>query len=260
MIELPFNAAEVFNVAKGTIKVHGTINGQKYRNKLISRGKGKYIMVVDKELQAQIGFQGNEMEVEVAMDLDSQAMRGSGCRTDIAELPCSVDVLTAIRTRRSIRVFSPVEVEKYKIEKILEAGFCAPNAKDKRPWHFLVSTDKDFLMGLADDNNYKPFLTAGCCIIVCGDRNMEGINEFLLEDCASAAQNILLAAHGLGLGATWCSLLKTCPRYKHIREFFNLPEKIIPIAVLALGYPGEEKTCGPRYDETKVHWGNWDIS
>lgn len=97
-------------------------------------------------------------------------------------------------------------------------------------------------------------LTADCCIIVCGDKNIQGINEFLIEDCSVAAENMLLAAHGLGLGATWCSLLISCPRYKYICDFFNLLVKVIPIAIIALGYPAETKDSPPRYDETKVHW------
>lgn len=176
IIELPFNAAEIFNITKRTIKVCGTINGQEYRNKLISRGKGKYVMAIDKTLQAQIGFREKDMEIEVSMNLDNNALYGSGERITIKDVSSNMDVLTAIKTRRSIRVFSPDEIERVKIEKILEAGFCAPNAKNKRPWHFLVTKDKQFLTNMADDNNYKPFQTASCCIIVCGDKNMEGRN------------------------------------------------------------------------------------
>ena len=256
-IEIPFNAAEVFCVKKGAIKVYGTINGQNYRNKLILRGNGKYIMAVDKKLQACIGFQGDDMEVEVSMSLDTDALYNSNDLTDINDITCDMDVLTAIKMRRSIRTFLPREIEKEKLEKILEAGFCAPNACDKRPWHFLIIKEKDILIGLADKNHYKPFITANCCIIICGDKNMEGINEFLTEDCAAAAQNILLAAHGLGIGSTWCNLLKTSDKYKYICEVFDIPEKIIPFAAIALGYPGEEKIHTPRYDNAKVHFEKW---
>ncbi len=257
VIELPFNAAEIFNIKKGTIRVYGKINGIDYRNKLISRGNGKYVMSVDKKMQKRIGFCGDKIEIEISMQLDESAMYGSGDRTSIKSESCNVDVLTAIKSRRSIRVFTSKDVEKSKIETILEAGFCAPNAKGKRPWHFLVTKNKDFLSKIADSNNHKSFNTANCCIIVCGDKNMEGINEFLLEDCSTSAQNILLAAQGLGLGAVWCGLLKTCSRYKYILDYFNVPNKIIPIAVIALGYPAEKKENTPRYDGTKVHWEVW---
>ncbi|BCZ46788.1 nitroreductase [Clostridium gelidum] len=257
VIDLPFNAAEEFNVKKGTIKVYGNINGVDYRNKLISRGNGKYIMSVDKKLKKKIGINVDDMEIEVTMDLDKEALYDSGERKVIENELCNINVLTAINSRQSIRIFSSKDVEKSKIDTILQAGFCAPNAKGKRPWHFVITNNKVVISNMADENNHKPFLTANCCIIVCGDKNIEGINEFLLEDCSASAQNILIAAHGLGLGATWCGLLKSCPSYKYICEYFNLPEKVIPIAVIALGYHAEEKEFTPRYDGTKVHWEKW---
>lgn len=257
IIELPFNAAEVFDCKKGTIRVRGTINGTEYRNKLIPKGKGFYVMSIDKELQKSIGFSGDDLETEVTMELDENALYGSGERTSIEVESCNMDVLTTIKTRRSIRVFTPEDVERSKIDIVLEAGFCAPSAKGKRPWHFLISKDKEFLFQLADNNNYRPLLTANCCIIVCGDKNMEGTTELLIEDCAAAAENILLAAHGLGLGATWCMIFKKYHRFKVISDYFSLPDKIIPIAIIAVGYPAEEKPILPSYDETKVHWDKW---
>lgn len=131
IIELPFNAAEIFNMKKGTIRVHGSINGIDYRNKLISRGNGKYVMSVDKKLQKKIGFSGDKMEIQVIMELDEEAVYGSGERISIKSESCNVDVLTAIKSRRSIRVFTSQDVEKSKIETILEVGFCAPSAKGK---------------------------------------------------------------------------------------------------------------------------------
>ncbi len=110
---------------------------------------------------------------------------------------------------------------------------------------------------IADDNNHKTFKTATCCIVVCGDKNMEGMDKFLIEDCSAATQNILLSAHGMGIGSAWVGLLKTCSAYDYISNYFTLPEKIIPVNLIALGYPDEKKQVSPRYDSTKVHWENW---
>ena len=257
-IELPFNPAKIFNVSKGTIKVYGTINEVEYRNKLISRGNGLYIMTVDKALQKRIGFSGDDLKIEVIMNLDESAMQGSGKRENVEKHTCDMDVLTAIKTRRSIRIFKSEEIEKSKIETILEAGFCAPTAKNKRPWYFIVTRNKKFMTNVVNvdtgPSNYLPLDSADCCIIVCGDKSIQGVTEFLLEDCSAAAQNMLLAAHGLSLGATWCSLPRTSKRNKYVCEFYNLRDKVIPVAIIALGYPAEEKEFVPRYDETKVHW------
>lgn len=253
---MPFNASEIFNIKKGTIKIQGTINDIEYRNKLISRGNGLYVMSINKALQKKIGFKDEALDIEVSMELDDSAY-SSNNETSIEKHSSSIDVLTAIKTRRSIRVFSSKKVEKSKIETILEAGFCAPSAKNKRPWNFIVSKNKDFIDNIADKNNYKPLLTANCCIIVCGDSNIEGTKDFLLEDCGAAIENMLLAAHGLDIGATWCGLVKTNDKYKYICDFFRLPDKVIPMAIIALGYPDEKKDCSPRYDERKVHWEKW---
>lgn len=258
LVELPFNPAQIFNISKGTIRVYGVINGKEYRNKLISRGNGVYVMAIDKALQKKIGFIGEDMKIDVTMNLDEEAMYGSKKCTNIEKHTCDMDVLTAIKTRRSIRAFTAREVERSKIEAILEAGFCAPTAKNKRPWYFIVTRNKGFMADLitADtgQSNYMPLHTADCCIIVCGDKGIQGMNEFLFEDCSAAAQNMLLAAHGLGLGATWCSLPKASERYKYVCNFYALREKIIPIAIIALGYPAENRESIPRYDEAKVFW------
>ncbi len=117
---------------------------------------------------------------------------------------------------------------------------------------------------MALSGNYVSFKTAPCCIIVCGDRNIKGVNEFLIEDCAAAVQNILLAAHGLGLGATWHGLMKSGSNsantiYKKICNKYKLPDKIVPAAAIALGYPDTEGLVPreARYDKTKVHWDIW---
>jgi hypothetical protein len=207
-ISIPFNAAEVFQLKKGTIKVKGTINGKDFRNKLISRGSGKFVMTVDKKLQEKLGFTGPDMTIEVHMEVDN-AVYGTGDFIEIETVSEQIDLFEAIKTRRSVRSFLPRDIETNVIDKILESGFCAPSSKGKRPWHFIVVTDKGFLRCMAFCGSYLSFNIAPCCIIVCGDRNINGINEFLIEDCAAAVQNILLAAHGLGLGATWHGLLRS---------------------------------------------------
>lgn len=116
LVELPFNPAKVFNVSKGTIKVYGTINGKEYRNKLISRGNGLYVMSIDKTLQKRIGSIGDDLEIEVTINLDESVMHSSGKLESIEKHTCNMDILTSIKTRRSIRSFKTQEVEKSKIE------------------------------------------------------------------------------------------------------------------------------------------------
>jgi nitroreductase len=98
---------------------------------------------------------------------------------------------------------------------------------------------------------------SNCCIIVCGDKVLQGIKEFLIADCAASTQNMLLAAHGLGIGAVWCGIIGNSHWKKQIVDQFNLPESIVPISVISLGYSNDIKTCENRFDTSKVHIEEW---
>ena len=255
-IEVPFNASEVFN-GKGRIKVQGTFNGYPYRSSLISKGNGFYLLAIDKKLQKQIGIDDCDI-LHVTMEADNLAV-DQNLKTIIEKIEKSnMDVLTAIRTRRSIRRFSKKSIDEKVLNTIMEAGFCAPSAKNKRPWHFILVKDKEMLKRLAgNDSNHKHICEADCCIVICGDKNIQGMNDFILEDCSAAVQNMLLASHGLGVGAVWCGLHTGTSTFKSLIEIFKLPTKIIPIAMVALGYPAEEKGVVERFDISKVHYEKW---
>jgi nitroreductase len=96
-------------------------------------------------------------------------------------------------------------------------------------------------------------------IIVCGDMSKAHGNElsYMLQDCSAAIENILLAAHTLGLGACWLGVHPRQERIGHIKKLYSLPESVIPVAVVALGYPDEEKRGRTRYNEKSVHYDKW---
>ncbi len=83
--------------------------------------------------------------------------------------------------------------------------------------------------------------SAGCGIIVCGDTKKQPEIGFLVEDCSASIQNILLAAHGLGLGAVWCGIYSVEKLTQSMSETLNLPEHIIPIGMVVVGVKEEEK-------------------
>lgn len=255
-IAIPFNAKEIFNKPKGTIYVKGTINNISYRSKLLSKGNGVQIMIVDKKLQKLLGYCGKDMKVQLTITEDNFV-------SDITETQSLIeksklDVLSAISTRRSIREYTEQTITDEQLNTILNAGFCAPSAKNKRPWHFIVIKDKDQLMQLSKTNIYgKMIQHANCCIIVCGDKVLQGINELLIADCSASTQNMLLASHGLGIGAVWCGVIQNSDWAKQIVTQFKLPELITPISVISLGYPKEIKTSENRFDLSKVHNESW---
>ncbi len=257
-IPLPFNAKEVFHKSKGTIHVKGTINEVSYRSKLLSRGNGKYMMTIDKALQKSIGFTGKPMAVHVTMSLDEEDCQTVANHSQPEFAASSMDVITAVQTRQSIREFTQEAISQDLINTILYAGMCAPTAKNKRPVDFVLIDDKKTLYELSLANpNARMLEHAPCAIVVCGDQNREGSKEFLYADCGAAAQNILLCAHGLHLGAVWCGVAANSPWFKLLTEKLSLPVKIAPVAVIALGYPAVKPQPKEKWSPGKVHYGKW---
>lgn len=169
-----------------------------------------------------------------------------------------MDVLDAIFTRRSIRNFTGEKVSEEDLKAIFKAGFSAPSAHNFRPWHFVAVREKSSLESIAKFHPYGKMLPkAGCGIIVCGDNERQKTTGFLVEDCSAAIQNMLLAAHGLGLGAVWCGLYPVPQLTKSMAELLNLPSTIIPVGMIALGHKNEEREAPDRYDDSKVHFEQW---
>lgn len=257
-IEVPYNAKEVFGIIKGTIFVTGEINGVEYRSKLLSRGNGNYILVINKAMQNLIGMQEKMISVQVTMCLDNQANSQDKAITKMELAACNMDIITAIQNRRSIRKFTSEQIDDKIIYTILSAGLAAPTAKNKRPCHFIVVKNKESLLKLSQNNgNARMLMTAACGIIVCGDSNVESRKEFLHADCAAASQNSLLCVHGLGVGSVWCGVAANSDCKKFIIEKFDLPLKMEPFSVIALGYPDEIADPQDRWDLDKIHTDTW---
>ena len=169
-----------------------------------------------------------------------------------------MDILKAIFTRRSIRKFTGESVKEEDLKTILKAGFQAPSAHNYQPREYVVVRDRETIEKIAEFHTYGKMLPkAGCGIIVCGDKNKQPEIGFLVEDCSASIQNILLAAHGLGLGAVWCGLYPVVKFTEATIELLNLPENIIPIGMVVVGVKNEEKQKVNRYDESKIHYDRW---
>lgn len=169
-----------------------------------------------------------------------------------------MDIIEGILTRRSIRKYTGEKISEEQLKTILRAGFQAPSARNRQPWHFIVVRDRNKLESIAQAHPYAKMLPeAGCGIIVCGDNNVENSLGNLVEDCSAAIQNILLAAHGLGLGAVWCGLYPVTERTNVISDLFDLPQNIIPVGLAVVGHKNEEKEVVDRYAEERIHYDRW---
>ena len=76
-------------------------------------------------------------------------------------------------------------------------------------------------------------------------------------DCAAATQNLLLAAHALGLGAVWLGVYPRQERQEGIRDIFNLPSHVHPFSLVSLGNPGDEKAVPERFKPERIRWNKW---
>ncbi len=169
-----------------------------------------------------------------------------------------MDTLEALYNRRSIRKYKATPVSDDAVEKILKAAMYAPTARNTKSCQYIVVTDRDLLNGLTAVHPHANMLKeATLAIIVCGDKSLEEEDSYLCINGSAATQNILLAAHALGLGSVWLGVFGRPDRMKGLSKFFNLPEHIVPISAIAIGYPDETKTCEDRYDINKIHLNKW---
>lgn len=169
-----------------------------------------------------------------------------------------MNVLEAIDSRRSIRKFTEEPINEQNLKTILKAGFQAPSAHNLEPREFVVVRDAKTINEIVRFHNHAKMLPqASCGIIVCGDKTKQDVFGFLISDCSASIQNILLAAHGLGLGAVWCGVYPREHLMKGMTEVLNLPEHIVPVGMVVVGVKDEEKSVIDRYDEDKIHYNRW---
>ena len=167
-------------------------------------------------------------------------------------------VYNNILSRTSVRAYQGKAVEKDKVGKLLRAGMAAPTAVNKQPWHFVVVTEKKLLAALAETNAQADFAKdAPLVIVVCGDmtKAIEGAGrDFWVQDCAAATENILLAAHAMGLGAVWTGAYPLEERSSEMSKVLKLPEKMVPLSMIVIGYPKGETKAKNKWDAQKVSY------
>jgi len=158
--------------------------------------------------------------------------------------------------RRSIRKFQSRPVEKEKIDRILRAGMQAPSAGNQQPWEFIVAEDRKTLYELSKMSPYSGSV-AGSAVTLVLLGNFTGLKfpAAWQQDMGAAAENILLEAVHLGLGAVWVGAGNTESSIAFLRNMFHLPEQIHPFSLIAIGYPdGQQNEFVDRYRGEKVHY------
>lgn len=170
------------------------------------------------------------------------------------------DALTVIHQRKSVRHYTGQAVEAATLTEIVKAGMAAPTAVNRQPWAFVVVTEKDSLKALANGLPYGKMLeNAGGAIVVCAlpKKAFQEKTEFAILDATCASENILLAIEALGLGGVWVSTYPEPERMAFTRKALGIPEEVIPLNIIAVGYPVGTERPKDKFKAGNIHWGKW---
>jgi nitroreductase len=166
-----------------------------------------------------------------------------------------MEIFETIFDRRSIRKYDTRPVEKEKITEMLKAAMYAPSANNRQPWQFVVITQRETLDDLRRVHPYAAMLAqAPLAILVCGDKTYEPHEGYLNTNCSAATQNLLLAAYAQGLGSVWLGVYPREERIKEIVGVLKLPQHILPISLIAIGYPYEIIVRPKRFLPERIHY------
>lgn len=168
-----------------------------------------------------------------------------------------------ILRRVSVRIYEDTPVSDDQIAALLHAAMSAPSAVNRQPWEFIVVDDRKLLVQLADALPYaKMTARAPLAIVVCGneERFLDGVDSTLWEqDLSAAAENILLAAHAIGLGGVWTCLYPHDDRIAPVRKILNLPDHLFPFNLIPIGYPEKEHAPMGKWHPDRVHQNRLQI-
>ena len=161
-----------------------------------------------------------------------------------------MDILEAIHTRRSTRMFTDGPVSPEQIDTLIRAAMAAPSAHNERPWRFVVVRDPDMLSQLSEATRWSaPIGRAPVGIVVFADTsaNKSGADLWML-DCALAAQNLMLTAHAEGLGTGWLAAWPYPDFVTSVREILDAPPEAVPVAMFAVGVPEAVPASVDRFE------------
>lgn len=170
-----------------------------------------------------------------------------------------MDALEAILTRRSTRTYRKKDVPPELLRELLKAAMHAPSAADEQPWYFVVINDPSLLERIPSLHPYAGMVSqAPVAVMLCGDPAREQHAGMWVQDCAAATQNLLLAAHAKGLGSVWVGVYPREERMAPLRKLLGIPERILPFALLPLGYPGDAPEAREdRFNEDRIRTNHW---
>lgn len=186
--------------------------------------------------------------------------------------PAQKSALEVIKARTSIRSFTGEKLTEEQINTLLDAAMAAPTDRNLQPWRFVVLTDDEAKLSLYSREHHRKMVAeAGAVIVVCGETMRDGRpsednpdaqpekvpNDYWFEDCCAATENLLLAATALDLGAVWLSCYPSERIIKRIQGVLGLPETVVPLAIVPVGYPAERPEPKDKWNPENIHYNKW---
>lgn len=171
-------------------------------------------------------------------------------------------VIDNIMTRTSVRSYTDQPVPQELVDIMLKAAMAAPTAMNDQPWEFVVVNDRATLDALAEGLKYAKMLRqAPLAIVVCAHTHwMKSAgtvkNDYWQHDASAATENILLAAHALGLGAVWTAACDK-DRSSHVINTLGIKGDVHPLCVIPIGYPDKDNKPKDKWKPERVHYNKW---
>lgn len=167
-----------------------------------------------------------------------------------------LDVLEAVKGRRSIRAFKNQDVPTEIVEELIDAARWAPSAGNIQPWEFIIVRKPKIKRRLVEAALGQMFIEeAPVVIVVCANEvcssqgyGVRGETLYCIQDTAAAIQNIHLTAYSLGLGTCWVGAF----REEEAREILKIPYGIRPVAIIPVGYSAEAPTPRMRKSISQI--------
>jgi len=169
-----------------------------------------------------------------------------------------MDAVKAMLSRRSIKSYTTQPVQGEVITELLTAAMSASSAGDAQPWHFIVIQERRVLDKIAKLHPHSQTIEeAPVVVVVCADERAQKYMGLLVQDCAAATQNLVVAAHAKGLGAAWLRVFPVKEMITAVREVLSTPKHVTPFSMIPLGYPAETKLPLNRYSSERIRYNTW---
>lgn len=171
-------------------------------------------------------------------------------------------VFENILVRKSVRSYTDRPIAREQIDTLLRAAMAAPSGRDMRPWKFVVIDDRAAMDSLRGRLPYAKMLAeAQAAVVVCGDLSVKddegNPSTNWTFDCSAATENLLLAAESMGLGAVWTGVYPYEERVVAVKAALGLPEHIVPLNVIPLGWPKGDPQPKDKYEAANIHYNGW---